>query len=161
MEAVETAIWLVESLESERQGLNIPSEGEWKRECFKLATGTGKTVVMAMLISWQILNKIASPRDIRYSKNILIITPGITVKDRLSVLNPFQEDNFYEEFQIVNDEMMQKLQLGKIIITNWHNLSSQSDTNKTVVQRGQESDQAFCKRILKPFGDSKKYSCNK
>ena len=155
LEAVETAIWLVESLESERQGLNIPSEGEWKRECFKLATGTGKTVVMAMLIAWQILNKIASPRDIRYSKNILIITPGITVKDRLSVLNPFQEDNFYEEFQIVNDEMMQKLQLGKIIITNWHNLSSQSDTNKTVVQRGQESDQAFCKRILKPFGDSK------
>ena len=145
MEAVETAIWLVESLESERQGLNIPSDGEWTRECFKLATGTGKTVVMAMLISWQILNKIASPRDIRYSKNILIITPGITVKDRLSVLNPFQEDNFYEEFQIVNDEMMQKLQLGKIIITNWHNLSSQSDTNKTVVQRGQESDQAFAR----------------
>ena len=45
----------------------------WRRECFKLATGTGKTVVMAMLISWQILNKIASPRDIRYSKNILIV----------------------------------------------------------------------------------------
>ena len=93
-EAVETAIWLVESLESERQGINIPEDGEWKRECLKLATGTGKTVVMSMLIAWNVLNKVANPRDARFSKNILIVAPGITVKDRLSVLFPSHEDNF-------------------------------------------------------------------
>ena len=96
-EAVETAIWLVESLESERQGINIPSDGEWIRECLKLATGTGKTVVMSMLITWNVLNKVANPRDARFSKNILIVAPGITVKDRLSVLFPSQEDDFFKE----------------------------------------------------------------
>ena len=105
---------MVESLESERQGINIP-EMERKRECLKLATGTGKTVVMSMLIAWNVLNKVANPRDARFSKNILIVAPGITVKDRLSVLFPSQEDNFYKEFRIVDDEMWKQLLQAKIV----------------------------------------------
>lgn len=155
-EAVETAIWLVESLESERQGINIPADGEWTRECLKLATGTGKTVVMSMLIAWNVLNKVANPRDARFSKNILIVAPGITVKDRLSVLFPSQEDNFFKEFRIVDDEMWKQLLQAKILVTNWHNLAEKSDPKKnTVLKRGEESNEAFCKRILKEFGDAK------
>jgi type III restriction enzyme len=155
-EAVETAIWLVESLDSERQGINIPLDGGWIRECLKLATGTGKTVVMSMLITWNVLNKVANPRDARFSKNILIVAPGITVKDRLSVLFPSQEDNFYKEFRIVDGEMWKQLLQAKIVITNWHNLAEKSDPKRnTVLKRGPESNEVFCKRVLKEFGDAK------
>ena len=130
MEAVETAIWLTEALDSEKQGINNIRDGNWIRECFKLATGTGKTVVMSMLITWHVLNKIASPKDPKYSKNILIITPGITVKDRLSVLYPSRDDNFYKAFRVVDDEMWKQLLQSKIIITNWHNLADKSDDKK-------------------------------
>ena len=156
MEAVETAIWLTEALDSEKQGIENIRDGNWIRECFKLATGTGKTVVMSMLITWTVLNKIASPKDPRYSKNILIVTPGITVKDRLSVLNPSRDDNFYKEFRVVDDEMWKHLLQARIIITNWHNLADKSDDKKKgVLKRGTESDEGFCKRVLKEFGDAK------
>lgn len=156
MEAVETAIWLTEALDSEKQGINNIRDGNWIRECFKLATGTGKTVVMSMLITWHVLNKIASPKDPKYSKNILIVTPGITVKDRLSVLYPSREDNFYKAFRVVDDEMWKQLLQSKIIITNWHNLADKSDDKKkSVLKRGTESDEGFCKRVLKEFGDAK------
>jgi type III restriction enzyme len=86
LEAVETAIWLAEASPADRQGIEIPSDGsEWLRLCFKLATGVGKTNVMGMLIAWHALNKIANGKDTRFSKNILVIAPGITVRDRLSV----------------------------------------------------------------------------
>ncbi|NQU77431.1 DEAD/DEAH box helicase family protein, partial [Candidatus Falkowbacteria bacterium] len=55
LEAIETAIWLVEASDAEKQGIDIPIIGEWERQCLKLATGTGKTVIMAMLIAWQAL----------------------------------------------------------------------------------------------------------
>ena len=64
----ETAIWLVEATDSEKVNIEIKKDQNLNRECFKLATGTGKTVVMAMLIAWQALNKIANPKDIRFSK---------------------------------------------------------------------------------------------
>ena len=73
LEAVETAIWLTEAPENEKLGIEIVGDGsEWQRLCLKLATGTGKTVVMAMLIAWQVLNKIASPKDPRFSKYIFL-----------------------------------------------------------------------------------------
>jgi len=74
LEAVETAIWLSEASPAEKQGIDIPKGGgDWERQCLKLATGTGKTVIMAMLIAWQVLNKIANPKDPRFSKNILVV----------------------------------------------------------------------------------------
>lgn len=156
LEAIETAIWLLESSDNEKQGITIPKDADWIRECFKLATGTGKTVVMAMLITWHVINKITNPRDSRFSKNILIITPGITVKDRLSVLLPNQKDNFYQGFRIVDEETWKKLLQSKIIITNWHNLAEKSDNKKKgVLKRGEESEEAFCKRVLKDFGEAK------
>ena len=64
LEAAETLIWLVEALDSEKVGLDIPGDGgEFRRLCAKMATGTGKTVVMAIVIAWQILNKVSYPQD--------------------------------------------------------------------------------------------------
>ena len=62
-----------------------------------MATGSGKTIVMAMLIAWQVLNKATYPQDPRFSKYVLVVAPGLTVKSRLSVLNP-GPGSFYEEF---------------------------------------------------------------
>ena len=77
LEAIETLIWLTEASPAERQGIDIPSDGgDFTRLCAKMATGSGKTIVMAMLIAWQILNKVTYPQDKRYSKNIFIVAPG-------------------------------------------------------------------------------------
>ena len=100
LEAIETLIWLTEANSSEHQGLDLQNNDgtKWVRECVKLATGTGKTVVMAMTIAWQILNKIEYNKDNRFSKNILIVSPNITVRDRLKVLQPFNEKNYFQNY---------------------------------------------------------------
>lgn len=91
IEAIETLIWLLETPESEKAGLDIPNDGsQFQRLCSKMATGTGKTVVMAMLIAWQILNKVTYPKDTRFSKYVLAVAPGLTVKRRLKVLDSIQ-----------------------------------------------------------------------
>ena len=83
LEAIETLIWLAEVADLKAEGIVIPSDGgPFSRWCTKLATGTGKTVVMAMLIAWQTLNKVADKTDDRFSKNFLVMAPGLTVKTR-------------------------------------------------------------------------------
>jgi type III restriction enzyme len=82
LEAIETLIWLQEASAADRHGIRIPSDGgTFERWCTKLATGTGKTVVMAMAIAWQILNKSANSRDARYSKHIFVVAPGLKVRN--------------------------------------------------------------------------------
>src|SRR5690606_7644948 len=81
LEAAETLIWLLEAPPAERAGIEIPGDGgPFERQCCKMATGTGKTVVMAMVIAWHILNKVTNPQDARFSKNVLVVAPGLTVK---------------------------------------------------------------------------------
>ncbi len=83
LESAETLIWLAEVPSSERVGIDIPSDGgALKSLCAKMATGSGKTVVMAMVIAWHILNKVANPRDARFAKNIHVVAPGLTVRSR-------------------------------------------------------------------------------
>ncbi|MBM3790233.1 MAG: type III restriction endonuclease subunit R, partial [Acidobacteria bacterium] len=89
LEAIETLIWLVEAPAAERVGIEIPGDGgDFLRQCCKMATGSGKTIVMAMAIAWHILNKVAAPQDARFSRHVLVIAPGLTVKSRLAVLEP-------------------------------------------------------------------------
>jgi type III restriction enzyme len=77
LEAIETLIWLLEAPEAQKGGLDIPWDGGlFQRLCCKMATGTGKTIVMAMLIAWQALNKISYPQDARFSRNFLVIGRG-------------------------------------------------------------------------------------
>ncbi len=156
LEAMETAIWLMEAPESEKQGIDIPNSGaNWQRMCLKLATGTGKTVVMAMLIAWQALNKIANPKDPRFSKHILIIAPGLTVRDRLQVLLPENPDNFYQSFNLLEGSMWQELLQAKIVVENWHSLAPINENyGPKVVKKGPESDEAFIKRVLPDFGNA-------
>lgn len=157
IEAIETLIWLVEAPESVRQGIEIPSDGSaFQRICSKMATGSGKTIVMAMLIAWQVLNKVAYPKDTRFSKNILVLAPGLTVKSRLQVLQPSNLDNYFQLFQIIPSTMFDQLRQGKVKIINWHVLSPlDPDSGPKVVKKGEETDEAFTKRVLGDFSDSK------
>jgi type III restriction enzyme len=154
MEAIETLIWLTEAPEAEKTGIVIPGDGgAFSRWCTKMATGTGKTIIMAMLIAWQVLNKVANSKDTRFSKNILAVAPGLTVRSRLSVLEPSGVGNYYEEFNIVPSGLMETLRQGKVKIINWHMLAWDSEERlakkKTVDKRGAKSDEAYVREVLK------------
>ena len=124
LEAIETLIWLTEAPASEKVGIDIAGDGgAFERWCSKMATGSGKTIIMAMIIAWHFLNKVTHPTDTRFSKNALVIAPGLTVKSRLQVLQPAHENNYYEEFNIVPAGLMDKLRQGKVMIHNWHTLA--------------------------------------
>ena len=153
LEAIETLIWLTEAPDSDKTGIDIPSDGgEFSRWCNKMATGSGKTIVMSMLIAWQVLNKVNNNQDKRFSKNVLVVAPGLTVKSRLSVLNPTDKENYFEEFNIVPSGLMDSLRQAKIKIINWHALSWQSEEKiakkKSVDKRGAKSDEAYVKEVL-------------
>ena len=81
----------------------------------------GKTVVMAMLIAWQTINKVAAPKDARFAKRFLVVTPGITIKDRLGVLHPERDDNYYRERDLVPRELWDALRQAQIAIVNYVN----------------------------------------
>ena len=87
-----------------------------------MATGSGKTVVMAMLIAWQTLNKVAQPNDARFAKRFLVITPGLTIRDRLRVLLPEDDQNYYKLRGLVPADLRDGLGQAKIVITNYHQL---------------------------------------
>ncbi|KAB2878972.1 type III restriction endonuclease subunit R, partial [bacterium] len=153
LEAMETLIWLVEANESEKVGIDVPSDGgEFLRLCSKMATGSGKTIVMAMVCAWQILNKVTYPQDARFSKNIFIVAPGLTVKSRLQVLNPHQPGNYYDEFNIVPSGLNDKLRQGRVLIRNWHALNWDTEERlakrKSVDKRGAKSDEAYVREVL-------------
>jgi len=153
-EAAETLIWLVEAPAAEKQGIIIPKDNGLTRYACKMATGSGKTVVMGMVIAWQVLNKLANPQDRRFSDAVLIVCPNLTIRERLQVLLPWHKRNYYETFDLVPRGMMERLQQGKFEITNWHLFQPKDDSrSRSVVQRGAESDTAFCRRVLKELGN--------
>jgi type III restriction enzyme len=157
LEAIETLIWLTEGPASERVGITIPSDGSaFQRLCCKMATGSGKTVVMAMLIAWQVLNKVTYPQDDRFSKHVFIIAPGLTVKSRLQVLVPAGLGNYYDEFDIVPGGLREQLRQGKVMVRNWHVLNWETDDKlkkkRSVDKRGAKSDEAYVREVLGDMG---------
>ncbi len=126
-EALETAIYITEVakkygdawIENALREANDTSNPGLPRTAFKMATGSGKTVVMAMLIAWHTLNKRANPQDARFSDTFLIVTPGITIRDRLRVLWPNDPENYYRQRNIVPAQLQDQLGQAKIIITNY------------------------------------------
>src|SRR5205807_5155788 len=90
------------------------------RVACKMATGSGKTVVMSMLVAWQVLNKRRYPRDKRFTDAFLVVAPGITIRDRLRVLLPSDPNNYYQELDIVPAEYRPDLGTAKIVVTNFH-----------------------------------------
>jgi type III restriction enzyme len=160
VEAIETLIWLVEAPEAERLGLEIQNDGGlFQRLCSKMATGSGKTIVMAMLIAWQVINKVTYPRDQRFSKYVLVVAPGLTVKNRLKVLYPSDPKNYYQAFDLVPSDMYDKLRQGQVKVVNWHLLSWESqeqiDKKHSVDKRGVKSDEAYTREALGEMANAK------
>jgi type III restriction enzyme len=130
VEAVETAIWLTEVAPGAGKAGKIFIEHlkdanndynpELSRLALKLATGAGKTTVMAMLIAWQTINSVRRPQSQRFSRGFLIVAPGLTIKDRLRVLQPNDPDSYYASRELVPADMLDDLGRAKIVITNYH-----------------------------------------
>ena len=130
VEAVETAIWLTEvapKLGKKGRGFlslleqaNKEANPGLSRLALKLATGAGKTMVMAMLIAWQTVNAVRRPSSKKFTRGFLIVTPGITIRDRLRVLLPSDPDNYYRRRNLVPNDMLDLLGRAKIVITNYH-----------------------------------------
>jgi type III restriction enzyme len=153
LEAIETLIWLIEGPASERVGISITSDGgNFSRLCSKMATGSGKTIVMAMLIAWQVLNKVTYQQEKKFSKNIFIVAPGLTVKNRLQVLKPANEKNYFAEFSLIPLGLYDALRQGKVNVVNWHALDWDSEERiakrKSVDKRGALSDEAYVRDVL-------------
>ena len=129
VEAVETIIWLTEVARRERRfapirehirASNAQANPELVRLAMKMATGSGKTTVMAMLIAWQTVNAVRHPDGRLFSRGFLIVTPGITIRDRLRVLLPEDPDNYYRTRELLPADMLGEIGKAKIIITNYH-----------------------------------------
>lgn len=129
VEAVETLIWLTEVAPKVKAGrafldhLSKASENAnpgLLRLALKLATGAGKTTVMAMIIAWQTVNAVRRPTSKNYTRGFLVVTPGLTIKDRLRVLQPNDPNSYYQSREIVPSDMLPDIQRAKIVITNFH-----------------------------------------
>ncbi len=130
IEAVETAIWLTEVAPNAGKtgkgflehlaNANHDVNPEIMRLALKLATGAGKTTVMAMLIAWQTINAVRRPTSKKFSRGFLIVTPGITIRDRLRVLHPNDPDSYYKSRELVPGDLLGEVERAKIVITNYH-----------------------------------------
>jgi type III restriction enzyme len=130
VEAVETAIWLTEvaphigkvgeGFLQHLSNANHDANPELMRLALKLATGAGKTTVMAMLIAWQTINAVRHPQSKRFTRGFLVVAPGLTIKDRLRVLQPNDPDSYYASRELVPTDMLEDVNRAKIVITNYH-----------------------------------------
>lgn len=150
LEAIETLIWWVEASPEFRQGVFLSGDGgPWERVCSKMATGTGKTLVMGMVVVWQVANALSYPKQKDFSAAIFVVAPGLTVKERLRVLYPGEVDNVYDEFGLCPSESLrQKINRAEILVDNWHALMPLVPPERSVVKKGRESDEAFTRRCL-------------
>jgi len=176
LEAVETAIFLVEYaprlgnayLLNKLDEANKSANPELARVAFKMATGSGKTVVMAMLIAWHALNKLENPHDARFSDSFLIVTPGITIRDRLRVLLPNDVENYYRKLDVVPAELMERLNRAKIVITNFHafllreTVKAGALTKRILAGRAGDAESPFTetpdqmvRRVCREFGNKR------
>jgi type III restriction enzyme len=132
VEAVETAIWLTEvAPHIKKNNKRLPlldhldlanqnANPELMRLALKLATGAGKTTVMAMIIAWQTINAVRRPTSKLFTRGFLICAPGLTIKDRLRVLQPHDPDSYYTDRELVPNDLLDEMIRAKIVITNYH-----------------------------------------
>ena len=169
IEALETIIYITEVsksygdawIQNDLKEANALSNPGLERMAMKMATGSGKTVVMAMLIAWHTLNKKAAPTDARFGDAFLIVTPGITIRDRLRVLFPSEDNNYYRERDIVPVQLFSELLQAQILITNFHafQLRDKLKTgklNKAILRTdGLETPDEMVKRVCRILGNKK------
>ncbi|MDZ4343828.1 MAG: DEAD/DEAH box helicase family protein [Candidatus Binatia bacterium] len=173
IEALETAIYITEVakkygdawMENQLREANDSANPGLPRLAFKMATGAGKTVVMAMLIAWHSLNKLANTQDARFSDTFLLITPGITIRDRLRVLLPNDPSNYYRQRDVVPSHMLEKLDQAKILITNFHAFKLREKVaagklTKAILAEGEkgiftETPDQMVRRVCRELGNKK------
>lgn len=177
-EAAETAIFLTEvagrgGVTDWRRRLepeNAAHNSGLPRAALKMATGSGKTVVMAMLIAWQTLNKVQSPRDARFTNRFLVVAPGITIRDRLRVLLPEDPENYYDLRDLIPADLKGGLEHARIVITNYHAFQLKDAKeirgiakNTRLLLKGnrtedafKETPQAMVSRVLRDLGTTGK-----
>ena len=173
IEALETAIYITEVakkygdtwIENKLREENAATNPLLFRVAFKMATGSGKTVVMAMLIAWHALNKFANPQDARFSDAFLIVTPGITIRDRLRVLLPNDPHNYYRQLDVVPADWLIELGQAKIIITNFHTFNlrervAAGKLTKSILSKGAaspftETPDQMVRRVCRELGNKK------
>ncbi len=173
IEALETVIYLTEVAHKYGDGwiLNALREANDRanpglpRMALKMATGSGKTVVMAMLIAWHTLNKAAYPQDARFANAFLIVTPGITIRDRLRVLLPNDPQNYYRLRDVVPAQEMGTLGQAKMVITNFHAFLPREKVaagrlTKAILAQGEtsaftETSDQMVRRVCRELGNKK------
>ncbi|MBJ7900809.1 MAG: restriction endonuclease subunit R [Cyanobacteria bacterium RI_101] len=177
IEALETAIYITEVakpsgdtyIDNQLRRFGEEAGSTLPRMAFKMATGSGKTVVMAMLIAWQALNKIARPQSRLFSDAFLLVAPGITIRDRLRVLQPNDAGNYYRALDLVPDDqtLMAALQQAKIVIVNYHNFqlketnTEASKLTKSLLIKGKdanpfvETPDQMTRRVCRDLGNKK------
>ena len=157
LEAVETLIYLTEvapysdsnqgtyllkQLNQANQQATPPNHLQLGRYAAKMATGSGKTVVMAMLIAWQALNKLNQRENKLFSDAFLLVTPGVTIRDRLRVLLPSDPNNYYQQLDLLPDSLLEQLRQAKFALTNYH----------AFMRRERNSAASLTKKLLTPAG---------
>jgi len=170
IEALETAIYITEVakkygdawIENDLRRANEDANSLLFRIAFKMATGSGKTVVMAMLIAWHVLNKLANPQDARFSDAFLVVTPGITIRDRLRVLLPSDPGNYYRQHDIVPPDLLPEIGKAKITVTNFHAFKPRETTpagklTKRILRQDEtgaftESPDQMVRRVCRELG---------
>jgi type III restriction enzyme len=173
IEALETVIYITEIakkhgdnwIDNELRQFNEDANPLLFRMACKMATGTGKTVVMSMLIAWHTLNKIANPQNRLFSDAFLVVTPGITVRDRLRVLQPNDAETYYKKLDLVPPDLMPELDKAKIVLTNYHAFGLREKTSagkltKDILTQGKQSPftetpDEMVRRVCKTLGNKK------
>jgi type III restriction enzyme len=170
LEAMETAIWLADVapktgkrfIDERLKTANAEANPDLFRIALKMATGSGKTMVMAMLIAWQAVKKVRHKRSTRFSDAFLVICPGITIRDRLRVLLPSDPENYYETRNLVPRDMLDDVRKARLVITNYHafklreTLTVPKLTKEILKGRGQapqtmETEGQMLQRVCKPL----------
>lgn len=178
IEALETAIYIAEVasrhgdawIDNKLRQANEQAQGQagvslLQRIAFKMATGSGKTVVMAMLVAWHALNKLANPQDPRFSDAFLVVTPGITIRDRLRVLLPNDLNNYYRLHDLIPPDLLPELGKIKLVITNFHAFIqkeriSAGKLTKEILNKGDsspftETPGQMARRVCRELGNKK------
>ena len=155
-EAVETIIYLhdVAQIRDKYDLMRYDSSGAilagtfdetWNRYVIKMATGSGKTKVLSLILAWSYFSKLYEEES-DLARNFLVITPNIIVLDRIRAdfegfrifwQDPILPDNGYEgqnwqdDFQLtlhIQDEVRITRKTGNIFLTNIHRVYTSNET---------------------------------
>lgn len=134
-----------------------PRQPALVRYATKMATGSGKTVVMALLLAWAFCNRGTKPGDSRYPRRALVVCPNLTIRERLCVLNPGDPDNYFDKFDLVPASLRPELAKGRVRVNNWHVFSPEAEDIRVggvaVGRLGPETADSFARSRLAELWD--------